>query len=150
MFLVRKFEPKDAGAVSFVVRETMKESNSADYSFEILQPLIEYFSPEKILQLSRERFCLVAEADNQIVGTAALEDAELVTFFVLPVYQKKGIGGKLLEEIENFAVRGGIETICVNSSKTGQYFYEKSGYRRTGVEKIETAGRQIEMIKNLK
>ena len=149
MVLIRQFEPKDAEAVSFLVRETLKESNSADYSFDILQPLIEYFSPENLLRLSRERFCLVAEADNRIVGTGAIEDTELVTFFVLPEYQKKGIGGKLLEEIESFAARRKIKTIRVGSSVTGELFYEKAGYRRTGVEKIEAAGRQIEMIKNL-
>ena len=150
MVLIREFEPKDAEAVSYVIRQTMKTSNHEDYSPEILQPLIDYFSPEKILQLNRERFCLVAEADNKIVGTAAIEEAELLTFFVLPEYQKRGIGRKLLEEIENFAKRGGIKTIHVDSSVTGQNFYENSGYRKTGVEKTATAGRQIEMVKNLK
>ena len=150
MVLIREFEPEDAEAVSFIIRQTMKTSNSADYSLDILQPLIDYFSPEKILQLNRERFCMVAEVDNKIVGTAAIEDAELLTFFVLPEYQKKGIGGKLLKEIENFAKLGEIRTIRVDSSVTGQNFYEKSGYRKTGVEKIGTAGKQIEMVKNLR
>lgn len=149
MVLIREFEPKDAEAVSFVIRQTMKTSNSEDYSPDILQPLIDYFSPEKILQLNGERFCLVAKINNKIVGTAAIEDAELLTFFVLPEYQKKGIGRKLLEKIENFAEHSGIKMIRVDSSVTGQSFYEKSGYRRTSVEKTGTAGRQIEMVKNL-
>ena len=51
----------------------MRISNSADYPLKRLKPVIEYFSPEKITQLNLDRFCVVAETDAQIVGTAALE-----------------------------------------------------------------------------
>ena len=93
--IILNFEPKDAAAVSFVIRQTMRVSNSSDYSLERLMPLIEYFSPEKVLLLNRERHCLVAKIDNQVVGTVAVEGAELVTFFVLPEYQRRGIGARL-------------------------------------------------------
>jgi N-acetylglutamate synthase-like GNAT family acetyltransferase len=149
MIKIRDFESQDARAVSFVIRETMRISNNNDYSLDILEPLIEYFSPEKIIQLSKERRCLIAEKDGQIVGTIAIEAAELCTFFVHPDFQRKGIGTKLLKAVEKSAFADGIRKIKVDSSITAVPFYKKSGYRKTGIEKEATAGRQIEMEKIL-
>ncbi len=81
---IRPYESTDAEAVSRLIRTTMRISNSADYPMDRLQPLIDYFSPEKVDQLSRERVCLVAEDGGEIVGTGGLEEDELVTFFVDP------------------------------------------------------------------
>lgn len=149
MIKIRNFAPQDAEAVSSLIRETMKISNSRDYSLDILEPLIEYFSPDKIIQLSKERYCLVAETNRRVVGTIAIEDAELCTFFVHPDFQGKGIGTELLKAVEKLAFDKGIRKIKVGSSVTGVFFYEKSGYRKTGIEKEEAAGRQIQMEKTL-
>ncbi|MGI8467613.1 MAG: GNAT family N-acetyltransferase [Pyrinomonadaceae bacterium] len=149
MIKIRNFEPPDAEMVSAIIRETMKVSNSRDYSLEILQPLIEYFSPEKVLQLNQERLCFVAEFEGQIVGTAAIEDSELLTFFVCPDFQNRGIGARLLKAIEEAAQSQAISRIKVESILTGVSFYEKSGYRKTGLEKETTVGRQIYMEKDL-
>lgn len=50
------------------------------------------YTPEKLEEINRERVCFVAEADSVIVGTAALEGDALVTFFVDPSQQRRGIG----------------------------------------------------------
>lgn len=150
MVTVRTFEPGDAEAVSSLIRRTMAISNSADYSLERLQPLIDYFSPEKVLRLSHERICLVAEHNEQVVGTIALEGTELCTFFVDPDHQGMGIGSRLLTVIEGMAVEMGLEAIHMDSSLTGADFYERRGYRRTGVNLEGTAGAQIGMIKPLR
>lgn len=146
---IREFQPKNARPVSDVIRRTMRASNSADYPPETLKPLIEYFSPEKVLLLAAERLCFVAEVGNKIVGTAALENSELQTFFVHPDFQRKRIGTLLLESIERFARLSKIKKITVASSLTAVPFYEKMGYRKRGRERESTAGRQIEMQKNL-
>jgi GNAT superfamily N-acetyltransferase len=149
MWAIRDFEPRDAVAVSSLIRQTMRVSNSGDYPLERLQPLMDYFSPEKVLLLSLERRCLVAEINEQIVGTIALEGAELCTFFIHPDYQGKGIGSQLLAAIEEVAVAVGIDTIHMDSSLTGVDFYVRRGYQRTGVEIEGTAGKQVGMAKRL-
>jgi GNAT superfamily N-acetyltransferase len=149
MVTIRAFEPHDAEAVSIVIRQTMATSNRADYPIERLQPLIDYFSPAKVLLLSYERICLVAEMDEQVVGTIALEGNELCTFFILPEYQGMGIGSQLLTAIEQLAVVAGINTIHMDASLTGAVFYERRGYRRTGVDIEGTAGTQVGMMKQL-
>jgi GNAT superfamily N-acetyltransferase len=146
---IRTFEPRDAETVSALIRRTMRESNSHDYPLDRLQPLIDYFSPEKVRQLGQERVCLVAEANGVPIGTAALDDAELATFFVLPEYQGQGIGTRLLAAIEQQAWMQGIMCITVDASLTCAEFYARMGYRRTGVECKGTAGVQISMAKLL-
>jgi GNAT superfamily N-acetyltransferase len=146
---IRTFAPADAEAVSALIRQTMRVSNSGDYPLERLQPLIDYFSPEKVLLLSGERHCLVAEVDGRVVGTIALEGTELCTFFVHPEYQGIGIGSQLLAAIEAIALTERIDTIRMDASLTGVEFYTKQGYRRTGLELEGTAGVQIGMEKRL-
>lgn len=149
MITIRAFKPDDAEAVSTLIRHTMATSNSADYPLERLQPLMDYFSPEKVLHLSKERICLVAEIDGQVIGTVALEGAELCTFFIHPEFQGKGIGSQLLTAIERAAIEAGLRAIHTDASLTGAPFYEKRGYQRTGVDIDGTAGKQIGMVKYL-
>ena len=146
---IRSFAPRDAAAVSAVIRLKMATSNINDYPLERLQPLMDYFSPEKVLCLSEERICLVAEVNGEVVATVALEGAELCTFFVHPDHQGAGIGTRLLAAIEAAAVDAGIDVIHTGASLTGAPFYERRGYRRTGVNIEGTAGRQVGMVKQL-
>jgi GNAT superfamily N-acetyltransferase len=146
---IRTFAPGDAEAVSALIRQTMRVSNSGDYPLERLQPLMDYFSPEKVLLLSEERHCLVAEVNGRVVGTIALEGAELCTFFIHPDYQGLGIGSQLLTTIEQVALAVGIDAIRMDASITGATFYTKRGYRRTGVDIEGTAGMQVGMEKRL-
>lgn len=132
-----------------MIRYTMRTSNIKDYPLDRLQLLIDYFSPNKVLALSRDRNCLVAEINDKIIGTVALEGKELCTFFVHPDYQNTGIGTHLLEKIESVAETKGISKIKAEASISGVAFYEKNGYRKTGMDKDGTAGKQIIMEKNL-
>lgn len=147
--IIRAFETKDAAAVSALIRHTMAVSNSKDYAASRLQLLIDYFSPAKVLQLNQERHCFVAEMDNLVIGTGALEGAELCTFFIHPAYQKMGIGARLLEALEALARQQGLARITVDASVTGEPFYTRMGYRRTGLDREGTAGQQIGMEKRL-
>jgi GNAT superfamily N-acetyltransferase len=149
MISIRPYTHYDAELVSMVIRQTMRISNSHDYPIERLLPLIDYFSPQKVDLLNDERRCLVAEVDQQIVGTAALEESELCTFFVLPDYQGQGIGAKLLAALEQIAREAAIDAIHVAASVTGALFYQRMGYVPTGAEHDGTAGRQIHLIKQM-
>jgi GNAT superfamily N-acetyltransferase len=80
---------------------------------------------------------------------AAMDGAELATFFVLPEYQGQGIGTRLLAAIEAQARTQGISHITVDASLTGAAFYARMGYLRTGVERDGTAGMQIGLEKQL-
>lgn len=128
----------------------MRTSNVADYPAERLRPLLDYFSPEKVAGLNRGRTCLVAERDGHVVATAALEGDELVTFFVLPEEQGRGVGSALLGALEAAARARGRGRLAVNASLTGAGFYERHGYRRLGGALEGAAGPQVPMYKPLR
>lgn len=146
---IRPFEPADADTVSRLIATTMRESNGADYSGVLLEPLISYFTPARLVALSAERETLVAERDGAVVGTAALEGDTLQSFFVLPGSQGQGVGRKPLAALERIAASAELRRLYVESSVTGARFYERSGYRRYGDEIERSAGRQIPMVKTL-
>lgn len=145
---IRPYQASDAQPVSRIIRTTMQRSNAADYPADRLQLLIDYFSPEKVQQINQDRICLVAEVDGEVIATAAVEADELVTFFVQPEHQSKGIGTALLLELERIAVTRGLGNLRVAASLTGAPFYERHGYRRNEV-RDGTAGPQIWMEKQI-
>lgn len=128
--LIRRFEAQDANQVSRVIRETMLKANAADYPMWILQPLHDYFTPEKVLILAGERYCIVTLLAEQIVGTGALEDNEIKSLFVLSQYQGIGIGKQIIRSLEDYAVLRKIKELKVTASITGFTFYEKMGYKK--------------------
>jgi GNAT superfamily N-acetyltransferase len=146
-FVVRPFQSADAPAVSALIATTMRQSNARDYSAHRLEALIAYFTPDKLCALGAERDCLVAVAEGAIVGTAARDGSELVTFFVHPAWQRHGVGTQLLTQIERNARALGIAALRVEASSTGTPFYEHHGYRRSGAVLAGSAGPQIELTK---
>jgi GNAT superfamily N-acetyltransferase len=145
---IRQFKPEDGASVSNLIRRTIRISNSTDYPPEVLAPLLEYYSPENIVQINLGRTCLVALVGENIVGTAALEKNKLSSFFVAPEFQGKGIGKILLQAIERVARKQGVFTINLDSSVTAAAFYEKMNYRKIKSKKGQ-AGAVVEMEKTL-
>jgi len=135
--------------VSTLIAVTMRRSNATDYPAERLEALIAYFTPEKLRVLAQERDCLVAVSHDEVIGTAARDNEELATFFVHPDWQERGVGTRLLDELERNAHELGIKQLRVDASITGASFYERRGYRRTGAILAGTAGPQITLTKEI-
>ena len=127
----------------------MTISNNKDYPLQVLDPLRDYFSPEKVTALATERICLVAEVKGSVVGTVSLDKGEVATMFVSPEYQGQGIGTSLFNSLEQFALREGHTELRVPSSLTGEKFYQSMGFQELERVETETAGQQIRMQKPL-
>lgn len=87
--------------------------------------------------------CFVMENQNQLIGTYVLlptrpETIELVNIAVQENFQNKGIGKQLIRHALERAKEQGFQTIEVgtgNSSMSQLAFYQKCGFRITGVDK---------------
>ena len=65
--------------------------------------------------------------------------------YVIGAVSKKGVGHTLLQTLENYAQKLGLQKLQLQSSITGKKFYENNGYRNLG-KGVHTmqSGRQME------
>jgi GNAT superfamily N-acetyltransferase len=146
---IRAFEPDDAQQVAALIRKALREVNSADYPPEVITSLCDHFAPETLRELALRRDVLVAEVDGAVVGTVSIEEGVVYTVFVRPQYHGRGIGTRLMKEIEGLAMTLGYSVIRTPASVSAVGFYAKLGYQE--VERIETedSGLNIIMEKRL-
>lgn len=133
--LIRKFAEADAKEVSDLIVKTLMISNTKYYPAEMMLELTRRMQPEDILERVRWTHFYVAEENNVIVGCGAIgpywgktDESSLFTIFVLPEYQGRGIGRRIVETLEKdeYALRA--KRIEIPASITGLEFYKKLGY----------------------
>ena len=104
---IRRFENRDAEEVSQVIRTTIEISNKRDYPEELMDELIRTETPEHVLGRSGWTHIYVVLDEEKIIGCGAIgpywgkeDESSLFTIFVLPEYQGRGIGRKIMETLE--------------------------------------------------
>ena len=132
---IRRFTEQDAPAVSDLIVTTLRVSNTKDYPPDMMEELVLHMQPVDILQRASRAHYYVAVDDEKIVGCGAIgaywdkeDESILLTIFVLPEYQGRGIGRKIVENLEEdeYALRA--KRIEIPASITGLPFYRKMGY----------------------
>jgi len=111
-------------------------------------------SPEELKEEFKRKDFYVYELEGRIVGVAAFETSAtllgpvgiITRMYVLPQFQRRGIGMALISEIESVARERGVREILIwTDPKAGWAvsFYKKAGYREIdpaacyGVEPID-------------
>lgn len=132
---IRAFTEKDAEDTAKVIAETLRISNSRDYTAEQIEAIIASLSAEELVKVSKERHMYVICDGERIIGTGgiagywgSLTESILLTIFILPEYQGKGIGRKLIETLEKDEYFLRAKRIEIPASLTAVEFYRKMGY----------------------
>lgn len=132
---LRKFRCGDEFAVADVIRTTLTVSNIHDYPAEYIRDNIESHSPEVIAERAADSHFYVVVDGKKIIGCGRITgywgsttESYLVSVFVLPEYQRKGIGRRIVEvlEADEYFLRAWRTE--VGSSLTAVNFYLKMGY----------------------
>ena len=133
--IIRRFAESDAEAVSQMIRTTIEISNKKDYPEELMDELIRSETPEHVIGRSGWTHMYVAQDEGKIIGCGAIgpywgkeDESSLFTIFVLPEYQGKGVGRKIVETLEQdeFFIRA--KRVEIPASITGVPFYLRMGY----------------------
>lgn len=143
--IIRRFENKDAEKVSSLIIHTVRISNIGDYSAELMEELIKHQQAENVLERAGWTHFYVAQDGNEIIGCGAIgpywgkeDESSLFTIFVLPEYQGKGIGTKIIETLEKDEYFLRSKRIEIPSSITAVNFYRKFGYNyKNGIAEID-------------
>ena len=141
----RRFEKKDAEEVRNLIVRNFLEVNSKDYGMKAMQKLADDYNVDKILQIAGFAHMYVFELEHKIVGVGSISsfwgsktESILLTIFVLPNYQGKGIGRKIIETLEKDEYFTRANRIEIPASITAVEFYKKMGYGyKNGIEELE-------------
>ena len=132
---LRRFRKGDEVAVSDMICTTLTISNRKDYSPAFIEENIRSHSTEMIAARARDAHFYVAMDGERVIGCGGItgywgstEESYLTSIFVLPDYQGKGVGRKIVEALEADEYFHRAWRTEVGSSLTAVSFYRKMGY----------------------
>ena len=142
---IRRFRPEDAEETAQVIVRALKISNSKDYPPEYIEYNVATHTPEILLKRAEEGHMYVACDGSRVIGCGTIApywgsetESILLTIFVLPEYQGKGVGRAIIETLEQDEYFLRAERVEIPASITGVEFYKKMGYGyKNGVEELE-------------
>jgi GNAT superfamily N-acetyltransferase len=139
----------DYPAMSRVISRCLREVNSRDYPSEVINKLVDLYSPDNLAQVLEGSFCIVVRRTGELIGTRVLTGTEIRTVFVLPHLQRSGIGRMIMQALEKEAMRQGLKEVALHASLTSVLFYKKLGYQPVGQVDREVGGESTFMVKEL-
>lgn len=143
--IIRRFKKEDSIELSNVIAETLRTTNIKDYSAEFIEKEICFFTPEKLIERSTWMNLYVVCENEKIIGCGGIgaywgkkDESSLFTIFVLPEYQGKGIGRKIIETLEQDEYFFRAKRIEIPASITAVGFYRKMGYDyKNGIDTVD-------------
>lgn len=145
---IRKFQNQDAKEVSNLIATTLRTTNIKDYSSDYIEKDVKVLQPQNILERAKWTHFYVVCDNDKIIGCGAIgpywdkeDESSLFTIFVLPEYQGKGVGRKIIQtlELDEYFLRA--RRIEIPASITGTPFYRKMGYDyKNGIKEPDSEG----------
>ena len=142
---IRRFQPEDAAETAKMIASTLIISNSKDYSGEYMENTIASLSAETLRERAKDAHMYVACDGSRIIGCGAIAgywgsitESILLTIFVLPEYQGKGVGKRIIQTLEQDEFFLRAKRIEIPASITAVEFYKKMGYNyKNGIAEMD-------------
>jgi len=94
---------------------------------------------------------LLAEENSRLIGFGGIDvtaEEQLRWMYLLPEFQRGGVGSRILHELETLAWSSGLQSIRVHSTPGAIQFYAKRGYTRVpDQEQLGHDHEGVEMVK---
>ena len=116
------------------------------------EPLGLSFTAEELANEDKQlHFGLFERDDNLIACVVAVRlsptDARIRQMAVSPSHQRRGLGTRLMNELEAHLRSRGFRTLVLHARTSAVRFYEKLGYAVTGDEFIDVTIAHVRMAK---
>lgn len=142
--MIRRFKENDANKICRLVEKTLRTVNVKDESEDFIEEAVKSFTPEILIERCDFMHFYVVCEDEKIIGCGAIapyfdkiDESGIFTVFVLPEYQGKGIGKKIIKTLEKDEFFLRAKRVEVPSSKTASSFFRKMGYDyKNGINEI--------------
>ena len=132
---IRCFKPEDANETAQMIAKTLRVSNSKDYPAEYIEANVLSHSADVLIERAKHAHMYVVCDGTKIIGCGAITgywgsktESILLTIFVLPEFQKKGVGKKIIETLEKDEFFLRAQRVEIPASITACEFYKRFGY----------------------
>ena len=141
----RRFEERDAQEVSSLIAKTLRTTNIRDYTSEFIEREVALLSSAYLIERAKWTHFYVLCDGERIVGCGAIgpywgkeDESSLFTIFVLPEFQGKGVGRRIIETLEADEYFLRARRVEIPASITACGFYRKMGYDyKDGVDAVD-------------
>jgi predicted N-acetyltransferase YhbS len=138
MATVRPAEPRDAAAISECLKDAFEPYRS-QYTSDGFSDTV--LTGDAALRRMQQMSVLVAEDDGKVVGTIGYQsgadnEGHLRGLAVLHAAQGKGVAAQLMKAAEDGLRKCGCRRVTLDTTRPltrAQTFYERRGYRPTGI-----------------
>mgnify|MGYP004648339049 CR=1 FL=1 len=136
-YTIRRVRPEDLEELTALVQRTLSHSLADHYDPAFIERHRQMHTIEYLTGQSREGRMHVARdnASGRIIGTATIESfwgepttGILLSIYVLPELQGKGIGRAMVKALEHDAEELHFERIAIFAYRNAIPFYERLGY----------------------
>ncbi|HEX8072584.1 MAG TPA: GNAT family N-acetyltransferase [Pyrinomonadaceae bacterium] len=142
MLTIRKARPEDTEAIGRVHVGAIRRLCAYHYTPAEIEAWAGPRRPDHYVAAIRASEFYVAEDDDALVGFGVLNQtsAEVEAVYVSPEAARRGIGLRLLRQLEARARELCLSALHLNASLNAVPFYERAGYEREGLTKHRLAG----------
>ncbi len=125
--------------VAEMVDKTIRAVYPHYYPSGAVQFFLDLHNEQRIREALAREDIYFAVVQGEIVGTGSIRGNEICRLFILPEYQAKGYGNRLMDLLEEM-VSQKYQVIHIDASFPAESMYLKRGYRIKTYEEIKTGG----------
>lgn len=125
---IRQAADNDLQKLLELVHDTIDISYHDTYPLEAITAFKDYHSRESLIRDMQSGYTVLAEQNDEIIGTGTLLDANVRRVFISPKWQQYGLGKKIAWELEKRARSQGLAMIDLSASLGSRKFWENRGF----------------------
>lgn len=126
---IRKAKEKDTERISYLINKSIDNILDKSYTKEQIAIWKKINTPSTIQANLSERIIFCGFENDKLVGTIGLKANEIVGLYISYSKTNKGIGGKLLRYVEDYAKEIGLKELKITSIPSAESFYLRKGYK---------------------
>jgi GNAT superfamily N-acetyltransferase len=144
----------DIGIISRIIERSIRVGCALDHRNDphLVDRWVRQQSPEHISAwlADPQRYLNIALMQGRPVGVGmALSDGDVTLCHVQPEWFRRGVGRALMTDLEGWLLTRGSARSVLTSTRTGEAFYRRLGYRESAPPLIRHGMRSLPMHKSL-
>lgn len=140
--MIRIAESLDLGIVLQITRDTISEIYAHYYAEGVVHFFLQHHSREHVLADIEKEIVWLLEEEGKSVGTVTIQNNTVNRLFVLPEYQSRGYGSRLMDFAEA-KIAENYSHVHIDASLAAKEMYLKRGYKEKKTCRIDTVNGDI-------